>query len=311
MSLTRPDFPRAIDSSMRKAFTSCPMKAYYEYFLHLKPKGGSVHLIFGGALAYGCEKFRKAYYTEDATYDEALAVGIRSIIEFWGDYVPPANSKKNLETCILALADYFTEYHPETDSVQPLITERGAAIEFTFALPIPGTKHPQSGDPILYYGRFDMLGVYNKAVFVVDEKTTSYLGGNWSNSYRLASQMTGYIWAAKQFGHSVQGAIIRGIAPLKGSTNFQMLIEQRPQWMIDRWMAQLHRDIDRMIDCWESGVFDYDLDTACGAYGGCPYLDLCGSKNPERWIDSLFEVNVWNPLDKFEEKQKENPRGDK
>lgn len=305
MGLTRPDFPKAIDSSMRKAFTSCPMKAYYEYFLHLKKKGGSIHLHFGGALAYGCERFRKAYYTEGADFDGALAEGVRAIIEFWGDYLPPEGSKKTLESCILALYEYFLEFHPKTDAVQPLITENGAAIEFTFALPIPGTKHPQTGEPILYYGRFDMLGVYNKAVFVVDEKTTGYLGGSWASSYRLASQMTGYVWAAQQFGHSVQGAIIRGIAPLKNETKFQMLIEQRPKWMVERWIAQLHRDLGRMVESWESGVFDYDLDTSCGAYGGCPYLDLCGSSHPERWIDSLYEVNVWDPLEKFEEKQKE------
>lgn len=613
MTLVRPDFPKAVDSSMRKSFTACPMQAYYSYFMHLKPKGGSIHLHFGGALAYGMEKFRFRYYKDRAGFDESLKAGMNAIFEFWGDFVPPEKSKKTLESCVLALYEYFVEYPPETDPVQPLMTPNGPAIEFNFALPIPGTKHPQTGDPILYYGRFDMLGVYQGATFIVDEKTSGSLGQSWAKSYQLASQFSGYCvsgdtevltefgwkridqlqdkekiaqwdnnnvsfveptaihnpnfqgdmynaegkisllatpdhrqlvfdtytntyktytletlpkrsgalrfvsagvknhgynldedfirllvamqadgswlkgsgdnigarfgfkkqrkierlkgilerlditynegapqkdgkvtislstlsdvgkllhsyigdnklfgswllslsgkslrvfveelqywdgtsrpdrgwmyfsaipenadwvrtaaclaglyssvhtqnngdhqtayrvninekpmhsvhthtwgrvkwdgpvycvtvpssyflirrdgkvlvtgncWAASQFGHSIQGAIIRGIAPLANGTSFLMLIEQRPQWMIDRWMAQLLRDIKRMIQMWEEGAFDYDLDGSCGSYGGCDYIDLCKSANPERWIDALYEVRPWDPLAKVGE----------
>lgn len=299
--MARPDFPATIDSSMRKAWATCPISAYYNYFLHLKFKYGSIHLHFGGALAYGLENFRTTYYTQGRDFDKALAAGVRAIITFWGDFEGPDKSKKTLEACILALYDYFCEYNPETDPVQPLMTENGPAVEFTFALPLPGTKHPQTGKPILYTGRFDMLGVYNGGVYVVDEKTSGALGSSWAKSYRLASQFSGYIWASRQFGHNVAGAVIRGIAPLTHHTGFLMLIEQRPQWMIDRWLGQINRNIKQMIEAWETGIFDYDIDGACNAYGGCSYLDLCSSPNPEKWMDTLYKVEPWDPLEKFEE----------
>lgn len=294
--MTRPDFPTAVDSSLRKSFTDCGMKAYYQYFLHLKPKGVSIHLHFGGAFAHGLEVFRKVFYGERRGFDEALAAGAAAIIVFWEDVIPPEKSKKTLENCLIALYEYFVEYPPDTDIIQPYETENGPAIEFSFALPIPGSKHPQTGAPILYQGRFDMLGVYQKATFVVDEKSAGSLGNQWARSYRLASQMTGYTWAARQFGHQVQGAIIRGVAPLAYETSFLMVIEQRPQWMVDRWLGQLTRDLDRMIECWKAGVFDYNLDSSCASYGGCAYSDLCLSRQPEKWIDTLYEVKVWDPL---------------
>lgn len=297
--MERPDFPSHVDSSMRKSFVACPTQAYYQYFLHLHRKGGSIHLHFGGAFARGLELFRKKFYGERSTFDAALKAGVDGIIHFWGDYEPPINPKmKTLENCIVCLYDYFVQYPPLDDPVQPYMTENGPAVEFTFAVPIPGTKHPQTGDPILYTGRFDMLATYQGGLFINDEKTAASLGPWWAASYRLASQFTGYTWAAQTFGYPILGSVVRGISPLAGRINHLMLIEQRPQWMIDRWLAQLTRDIDRMIGMWETGIFDYNIDGSCGSYGGCEFLDLCATRHPQKYIDMDFEVVPWDPLDK-------------
>src|SRR3990172_5087025 len=97
-------------------------------------------------------------------------------------------------------------------------------IEFSFAAAIPEVKHPETGDPILFCGRFDQLAEYNKMLFVEDEKTTTSLGEQWRNNWDLDSQFTGYVWGAKQFGLPVVGAIVRGIGLLKTKTTHQEVI---------------------------------------------------------------------------------------
>lgn len=292
------DFPHWIDSTLRKNFDACPTKAYWESFRKIRRKGGSVHLVFGASLARGLEVFRKEYYSGNLDVYDAFAKGCEAIIKEWGEYEAPEGDKKSLESCLLAFDSYLTQYNPAEDVVKPYMSENGdPAVEFTFAVPIPGVKHPQTGEPILYTGRFDMIGVYGGMAWVVDEKTTGHLGAGWANQWKMASQMTSYVWAAQQYGYNVEGAIIRGIGIYKTYFGHQMLIEHRQQWEIGRWLWQLQKNINRMIEMWESGEWEYSLDTACASYGGCPFMTLCSSPDPEKWIDGEYESNDWNPLD--------------
>ena len=299
--MEKPDFPEVIDSTIRKALKGCYMRGYYGYFMHLKPKGKSIHLHFGGALARAVEVFRKSYYgSQQLPVDKAYAAGLTALLEFWGDDDDSISdhATKNLQSCVLAYDDFFREYSPTEHPIRPLMVKGEPAVEFSFAVPIPDLIHPQTGHPILYAGKFDMLARYNDSIYVNDEKTAGSLSSQWANSFQLASQFTGYCWGAKQFGHNVQGIIVRGIQPLKNPPfiKHQLLIEQRPQWMIDRWLIQLKRDIKQAIYFWENDIEDYALDEACAAYGGCPYLTLCTSPNPKPWIATHYEVRPWSPL---------------
>jgi len=299
--MQRPPFPDYIDSSARKTAVACMKQAEYQYILHLKPKGTSIHLHFGGCLARGLEVFRKAYYGEKEDFDTSLALAAKAIILEWGDMEAPefgSGANKSLARCITALISFFDEYPPDTDPVQPVMTTHGPAVEWSFALPIPDVWHPTTGAPMLYVGRFDMLAEYGGACFVNDEKTTSQLGAGWAKNWKLASQLTGYCWAGKEYGFNIQGVIIRGIGILKTQIKHQFVIEHRAQWEIDRWLGQLQRDVRRLISSWEEGYYDYSLDNACSSYGGCAYLPLCTSKNPAPWIEADYEVSVWDPLQK-------------
>lgn len=294
------DFPHEIDSSLRKNFVSCNRKSYYSDFRSIRPKGENQHLLFGGAFARGLEIFRKTYYGEHLGFDESMRRGAIALIKEYGWFEPPENSPKTLENCLACLDSFFSvAYPPDTDPIRPFITETGEpAVEFSFALPIPDVTHPEDGGPILYTGRFDMLAKKGNAVFVNDEKTAGQLGTNWANQFKLSSQITGYCWAAKQFGHSVQGAYIRGVSPQKTQIKHQIEYVTRTEWEMDRWLEQLKLDIDQMIWCWNNDYWHYNIDDACGSYGGCPFLPLCRQKDPEPWIKQDYEVYHWSPLEK-------------
>lgn len=291
-------FPKIIDSTMRREFAMCEKRCYYGSFRKLALSGGNIHLHFGGCFARGLECTRKAFYGEGLSLMDALAVGAEAIIKSWGDFPAPDIGNKSLDTCLVTLYEYFKQYPPMDDVIQPMVFNGKPAVEFTFAVPIDGMKHPETGEPLIYAGRFDMLGYYGNAAFIVDEKTAGSLGASWAKQFKLSSQMTGYVWAAKKYKFPVQGAIIRGIGILKNSITHQMVITPRPDWMIERWFEQLKRDINRMIVAWETGVWNYDIDHSCGSYGGCPFIPLCESPEPESWIGTYYEERNWNPLAK-------------
>lgn len=299
--MPKPPFPTLIDSTIRKDIDACGMLANWAHVQHLRPKGRNVHLVFGSCYAKGLEIFRKSFYGEGLEFKECLAKSAKAVILEWGDFVPPesgSGSQKTLDACLDALLSYFIEWPPDTDAVKPHMIDGKPSVEWSFALPIPGLLHPETGEPILYAGRFDMLAQYGggSALFVEDDKTATSLGSHWQNQWKLASQMTGYVWAAKEYGFNIQGVIIRGAAILKRNITFAMTIEQRPQWMLDRWLIQLKRDVRKFILMWETNEYDYSIDTACSNYGGCKYLTLCTSEDPKPWIGQYYEEHHWDPL---------------
>lgn len=305
-----PPFPEVFDSSMRSAFVACPRQWFHGYLQGLRKSTSSVHLHFGGAVATGLEVTRKAFWGDRLDEIHAVAAGCHALIRAWGDYELPDNiaasraGVKTLEAALDALYSYFTNWPLSDDQLTPLLIDGEPLVEKSFALPVPGTHHPVTGEPIIYAGRFDMLAHYNDAVFVVDEKTSGQLGEMWRSNWPLRGQITGYTWGARSFGLPIAGAVIRGIGVLKGSITFEQVVLTRPDWLIDRWLAQLARDINRAAAMWEEAsrlpssphtAFDQAFDSACSSFGGCAFVPLCESENPDRWY-SDYSVVHWNPL---------------
>lgn len=305
MQAIRPPFPMALDSTMLRDFRNCPKKFQYSHLEHWKLKGEKIDLTAGHAFASGIEAVRRAFFDTGISRDDSLIAGAKALILDYGAAECPAENPKSLSNMLGALSEYFTVHGLETDHLRPLRLPDGThAVEFTFALPVPGEiPHPETGDPILYSGRCDMLADYNDMVFICDEKTTKQLGPTWPNQWTLRSQITSYVWAARAYGHDCAGAIIRGIAIRKYDYGHAEVILYRPQWQIDRWLAQTERDIKRMIRSWEEGYFDYNLDDSCSQYGGCQFLGVCSSNTPETWLEAGFEKRVWNPLRHIEVKE--------
>lgn len=289
-------FPRVVDNSMREAYTACPMRFFRSYVQNLTLPAISVHLHAGAAYAKGLEVMRQHYYELGKDAETALVEGSKALILAYGDFECPPSSPKTADRMVGALEYYTSEYPLATDYVKPFMAGDQAALEFTFAVELP-IAHPDTGEPIIYAGRFDMLGVYQNDMLVVyDDKTASQLGQSWSSKWRLASQFTGYTWAAKQYGFDVQAVVVRGVSILKTQYGTAEVISYRPQWMIDRWYEQLLREITRMIDDYKSGQWMLAQADACSSYGGCMFVDLCDKQHPETWIETQFITRPYDPL---------------
>lgn len=289
-------FPSIIDSTILTTFRACPKKAQYSFF-HNLGGGKSIDLHFGGAFAAGMEAARKAHFISGLSPEQSVAAGMNKALEFYGDFDSERHDTKpkNVGTLLSAMEGYFQEWPLGSDGLVPLNGRDG--IEFTFAIPVPGFQHPDTDEPLLYGGRFDLLGEYLQLSSIVDEKTTSSFSSNWISQWSLRNQFLGYVWAARHYGVHVTQVIVRGVAIQVKEIKFLQALIIIPDFMLERWYIQLQHDLERFIAAYRAGYFDFNFADSCTSFGGCQFQELCKAKEPSEWFGNFSQRN-WSPLKK-------------
>lgn len=294
-------FPSVIDSSMLHDFKACQRKFAYTYIDHFKPKLPSVHLHAGAAFARGLEEARRAYYERAQSAEDSVAAGLGALMQAYGDFQPPtegSGAAKSLPRMCGALEYYFTAYPIE--QTPPLLLAGGTrAIEYSFVLPLP-IRNPDTGEPLQYCGRWDGIIEFAGGVFGLDDKTTTQLGASWGKQWVLRSQFTSYAWAAREAGIRLDGFVIRGVSILKTKYETQAPLVYRPDWAIDRWYNEMLIWVEQMVEAYQRGHWLHNLDNTCGDYGGCGFLDVCDSSDPQSYLDRDFERRQWDPVTREE-----------
>jgi hypothetical protein len=285
---------------MRKAFVRCPELFKRQFVDNLRlAEQNSVDLHFGACFARGMEFARKYFYVRGWTPEDSFEMGVGGMEEMWGNFQAPTGSNKTLPRLIGALRYYFERWPLENEELTPV--EGGIECSFAIDLPI---LHPETGLPLQYAGRFDMLATdSNGRYYIVDEKTTGRLGDSWYLQWDMDSQMTGYIWAVKNWPTMYLEpdvevmAQVRGVSILKNDYGHAEVNVVRSQHMIDEWYEQLLHDVQHMIVCWKSKWWDQSFSQACTDYGRvCEYAMLCKSADAERLIEGNYKEVIWNPL---------------
>jgi|CXWL01.1.fsa_nt_gi hypothetical protein len=294
-----PSLPAYIDSSMLATFRACPRKFYWNYVVNKVPCGESIHLIAGASFAAGIDAVRKLQFSisRKLSAPDLMIAGTRAFLRQWGDYDAPGGHAKSFENMLDALAKYVEEFHPFDDPVQPIRREDGSCTsEFSFAIPLaPVVKHPISGEPFIFCGRFDMLGTFGDLPVILDEKTTGALGSYWLQSWDMRGQFVGYCWACRRLGHHVSDAIVRGVAIQKTQTQFLPCPIRYSNHLIERWEHELYNTLARIVWCFDHNQWDYNFADSCSSYGGCPYKTLCLAKDPSTFLNN-YQERTWSPI---------------
>jgi hypothetical protein len=307
LSIDQVAFPTIIDNSMCDDFRKCEMRWFYKHCRKLALLDENVHLVAGGAYARGLEVTRRRFFDDGWPIREALRAGIRAAIVYYGPFEPHGrHTAKNVWRVIGAMEHHFNRW-PIDSRLRPYKPE-GAdrhAIEFSFAEPIPGVEHPDTGEPLLYSGKCDFIGIDLDAGILgpVDDKTTTSLGDYWLSKWDLSAQMYGYIWASRRAGYPSVAAFIRGVSILKTKYGDADARTYATEHQLKMWEDNLTATVRRMISCYEcwkvkfEHPFQMALGGACTDFGGCAFKTLCESDTPEIWIPVHFTVNRWNPLE--------------
>ncbi len=303
-------FPTIIDNSMVNDFRQCEKRWFYKHCRKIVLLDDNVHLISGGAYARGLEVTRKRFFDDGWPIREALREGIRAAIIYYGPFDPHGkHTAKNIWRVVGAMQHHFNRW-PIDSRLRPFKLEGSSkhTIEFSFAKAIPEVEHPDTGEPLIYAGRFDFLGIDLDLNLLgpVDDKTTTQLGEYWQNKWSLNSQMFGYVWASRddfpELAHLIQCAFIRGVSILKtkfGDSDARCYVTDE---MLVQWLQGLQRTVTLMVQAWkrfkaeEPMPFQMAWGGACTDFGGCSFKTLCESPEPENWIPVHFTKNEWNPL---------------
>ena len=296
----KPELPIHFDSTMRSCLASCPQKFFNEFILGLRPAELSVDLHAGGAFSGTIESFYRETWVNHQPKDIALARSHNTFLDLWGDFTTEKKTGKTKENMWYAVQHYIATYPPASDPVQPFFLDGEPTLEFSFAIPLDGPefpRHPVTGDPFIYVGRADLLGLYHDRPVIRDEKTASRLESNWSEKWDMRAQFLGYVWAAQKGGIDVDTVVVRGVIVTMREVRQVEAIKLYQDWEIDRWYSQLARDLHRLVKCWNDGWFDFNMGDACTQYGSCAFMTCCKSPDPSRW-HSQFKVKRWNPLNR-------------
>lgn len=292
-------FPTVIDNSMLSQWRKCPRRFFEAYILHHAPNLPSIHLHAGAAFASGLETTRRAYYADGLPEEEAIQKGFQAVVKAYGDFTPTDNNLKTVSRMSGALIHYFKNWPLCLDRYKPAQLGDRLGIEFSFLIPLD-IFHPITNDPLLYYGRFDLIAQHDETLQLwgVDDKTASKLGKSWHDAYTFPAQFLGYICGARRVGIDLAGFKIRGLSVLKDAYGCAEHTLYTNPTLVNRWWDSVHAQIEEIIHQWHQHDFPYNMDSGCTAYyTRCPFMDLClsSSETYEQIIKTDFYHREYNP----------------
>lgn len=295
--------PAAIDSTMLSAFRSCPRKFFWQFCYGLQGRQPKIDLVAGAAFAAALERTYREFWLNKRLLPEALLRAHVSFTKEWGDFPwepPSATSTKSFSRMWETVLFYFDRYPPQTDHIRPYLGAGKPTLEFSFAIPLDAPswpRHPQTGEPFLYCGRFDMLGEYEGRICIRDEKTTgrSAKSLQWAESWDLRSQFIGYTWACHQMGFPTDLVFVRGLFIQKTQLDSMEAMKTYPSYLRERWLSQVKKDLEHICYMWHHQDFDYNFADSCTSYGNCQFIPLCTSPDPSSWFD-IYHYRRWSPL---------------
>lgn len=281
------DFPIYIDNSMLSAFKACPRKFQLSYIQHYKPVDESIHLLAGGAIAHGLERWRKSVSEGHDATPGGLAER-QGLIAMWtylhemDPFGRLEESPKHSMALAAALCLYFHDFPIMTDGEM-------VGVEFSFAHPF---------GPFLYVGRLDLVQRAQGMTFGVDEKTTSMFGPTWAKQWDLRAQFTGYTWAMAEQGLKLDGFKVRGIKIGKYECETLQTIVYKTAYEIEEWKQTTDYFIGQIVECEKAGYYPQNLDHSCSSYSGCEFCEVCRTtgETRQRILDTRFTRRKWDPV---------------
>lgn len=304
-----PGLQLGIDSTSLGTFKECPRKYYYSIVLGLQPRETSVHLTFGLALHRAREVYEHTR-TNGADHEESLRIVIRDLlISTWDkDLGRPKvlDHKTKHRLGLVRSVVWYLDRFGKDDPIETVIKADGKpAVELSFRFD-SGFASRATGEPIVFCGHLDRLGLLNGVAVVPDIKTTSYaLDSRFFNSFTPGNQFSMYALAAKVvFAFPVEKIIVDGVRILADSTEFMRAPVERPTAVLEEWHEAQGKWLRMMEVCAVEGGEDLreaawpQNDKSCTMYGGCPFQGVCGKSPAARpkWLKSEFRKRVWDPL---------------
>lgn len=288
--------------------------------------GGRSALSFGSAIHLALD-YRYTIFGSDLSNESMIKCedGQRQLLEqHFAENPSPDEDFRTLNWAMELTRAYNQRYQVEPFN---LILNNGApVVEQGFAIPflaydlVKGTTRRINAlaealpheTIICFYGKIDMVVLYNSGTYVWDHKTDSALGTTYHDKMRIRPQFMGYAWAWwKYSGVLPMGFFVNGIrskdkpakAPPGGwdkwwADSFHRVIEYIQEPQLTEWETNTHQVLDTMLWQHRRGGFPMNKNH-CGAFGKCEFYSICYGNPTDRdelLNGSMFTHNAWSPL---------------
>lgn len=303
----------SMDNSTGRAVARCSTEALIRYVHGYTSKEDSYALSAGSAA-----------HTALDTYGKSGGDSGKAMQAFTAEYAPKATEVDSADRLSLAntsavLREWFAR-HP-FDRLPWGFAD--GHFEEGFSLPLT--------ESVEFIGRLDGI-VRNKTDgnwYVLEHKTTGQISSTWKRQFLTSSQITGYIYAARQLtGKNIVGAFINAIefSKLPGDPSrrcakhntkyaecghehakHEIIITQRTAKDVEDWkldflaLAKRYAYLakwfpkDAVDIAPQEGKFH-------GACSWCAFNTFCAMGRPVHAMDSLLKYERWSPLDSAEAK---------
>ena len=316
-----------IDHSSLEKFITCPTAARNYLVLGREARGRNAPLVFGGAVHAGIEAFLLG--KNEIEQNQAITNHYASnpLDSSYPDYRTPA-----------VAVDVLRHYRQRSylpDYAWKLLTgpDNLPLVERAFELPIGVLELDcdlwTATGPVYvrrlhvaWSGRTDAIAECFGKRCIVDHKTTSVLTSDYIQSYVIASQTIGYVWAAQQLWPDLSiDHFCLNVIYLKKPTATggyeRSLVERGPRGgepplmfqrhyfpyspsRVSQWVANTLAIVSDFVHCLARNQFPMHTAWCTNKFGLCPYYTACSQDNPDVRLNVLqsgmFADVTWNPV---------------
>lgn len=272
--------PSEFDYTAMSTFLRCRKRYYWRFVRGYVGKTPQTAPEFGRCIHKALDTWFK---THDR--DAAIATFAKEFVE------NPADDKRTLAVGKKLLMLYTEKYAHEGFKV--------------LASELPFSASVKAGNFTLI-GRIDKIIEWDKAILVMDHKTTSRLGYEFFFKVKPNMQFDGYIWAARQLGFpGCSGILLDALLVAKGLTTPAQLAKLQPlgrdvSMRTDEELSDYLRNICLIVEdirkCYETDIW-YDNTESCCDFVECPYRRICKEDKAiqEKIANMDFKVELWDP----------------
>lgn len=199
---------------------------------------------------------------------------------------------------------YFHDNYPlESEPFEVVEVEKGFEI-------ILGED--QSGNPLHYYGRIDLVAnMPHYGILVIDHKTTTVMSDAYMDTKDPNRQFCGYIITADEYYDNVYGAMLSAIGiPRQNKTkenpdpDVRREITTRNHFEKAEWVNETAHIVKQIDLCHANNVWPEHAPNACRKWNiPCSFMSLCKQKVPlhrVRIYPTEFKEDKWVPFENKE-----------
>ena len=297
-----------IDNSRRSTFSACPRKYFYRYIKNIVPEIGSTALR-GGSTWHGLlEGYYSSVIKNGWSADNvsaALTLGKKvwdeesEGFEFYEDY-------RTFDAFVESFFQYLEEFQSDKMHKEIISAERIFKLQMWLTTKERDLFQELNNFDLYFTGKLDLEVELSGQRWIEEFKSTGQPISVQASRLHRATQVIGYVYAARALGLDIAGALIsihqllsrKKVDGTYGKYTRKYLRQPHvfSSGDMSTWRENFLYNCNKMAEAHELNFFPCELDS-CYQFGRCAYSSLCEQNRPYNELNLTGYVEkVWNVL---------------